>query len=156
LLLWHVADRTGRPSWGLAAGLALGLSVYAYISAWLFAPLLCAALVLAELPRPRWRLLIATAVGAELAVVPMLLFVLSHPGALTARYQLVEVWQAGHPFLENVGRVWRVYTSGFSPGYLFGGTFWIQGGEFFGLLAPLLAVGLVSLWRVRHERFWRL
>jgi len=156
LLLWHAADRSGRASLGFAAGIALGLSVYAYISAWLYAPLLCLALVVAELPRARWRLLVATSFGVELAVLPMAFFLGAHPGALTARYHLVQAWLPGHPLLENVGRVWRVYTSGFSPGYLFSQVFWVQGGELFAILAPALAVGLVGLWQVRGERFWRL
>jgi 4-amino-4-deoxy-L-arabinose transferase-like glycosyltransferase len=156
LLLWHMADRSGRPAIGFAAGIVLGLSVYAYVSAWLFAPLLCLALVLAELPRIRWGLLLATAAGVELAVLPLARFAVGHPGALTARYQLVQAWQPGHPLIENLGRVWRVYTSGFSPDFLFGHVFWIQGGELFALLAAALAVGLVSLWQLRGERFWRL
>jgi len=155
LLLWRTAHRTERWYLGAAAGAVLGLTLYTYISAWLFAPLLCLALVLAELPRIRWRLLLATAIGVELAALPMLFFIAGHPGALTARYQLVQVWQPGHPLLENVGRAWRVYTSGFSPGYLFGQANWIQGGEFFAVLAPALVVGLFALWQERGDRFWR-
>jgi 4-amino-4-deoxy-L-arabinose transferase-like glycosyltransferase len=156
LLLWHVADRSGRWYVGLAAGLMLGLSVYAYISAWLFAPLLCLALLIADLPRPRIMLLAWAAVGAALATFPMMLFLRAHPDALTARYQLVGVWLPGHPLLENLGRIWRVYTSGFSPEYLFHQASWVQGGQFFTILAPVMAVGLVSLWRMRGEPFWRL
>jgi hypothetical protein len=156
LLLWHVADRSGRWYVGMAAGFALGLSVYAYISAWLFAPLLCVALVIAELPRPRVMLLAGAGLGAALAAVPMMLFLRAHPDALTARYQVVSVWLPGHPPAENLGRTWRVYTSGFSPEYLFQQAPWVLGGEFLALLAPLIVVGLVSLWRMRGERFWRL
>jgi hypothetical protein len=94
--------------------------------------------------------------GVDVAVLPMAFFLGAHPDALTARYQLVAAWLPGHPWLENVGRMWRVYTSGFSPEYLFGHASWIQGGEFFALLAAALAVGLVTLWQVRGERFWRL
>jgi hypothetical protein len=32
----------------------------------------------------------------------------------------------------------------------------VQGGEFFAVLAPALAVGLFALWQLRGERFWRL
>jgi hypothetical protein len=156
LLLWQRADQTERWYFGAAAGFVLGLTVYAAIVAWLFAPLLCLALVLAELPRVRWRLLLATALGVDLAVLPMLFFLPAHPGMLTARYQTVQVWQPGHPLLENVGRTWRVYTSGFSPEYLFDHATWVQGGEFFAVLAPALAVGLFALWQLRGERFWRL
>jgi len=156
LLLWQRADQTERWYHGAAAGFVLGMSVYAAIVAWLFAPLLCLALLLAELPRVRWRLLLATALGVDLAVLPMLVFVPAHPGMLTARYQIVRAWLPGHPLVENAGRMWRVYTSGFSPGYLFGNAPWVQGGEFFAVLAAALAVGLVVLWQVRGERFWRL
>jgi hypothetical protein len=156
LLLWHEADRSGRWFVALAAGFALGLSVYAYISAWLFAPLLCVALVVSELPRPRVMLLAGAALGATLATVPMMFFLKAHPDALTARYQVVSVWLPGHPLSENLGRTWRVYTSGFSPEYLFQQAPWVLGGEFLAILAPLIVVGLVSLWRLRGERFWRL
>jgi 4-amino-4-deoxy-L-arabinose transferase-like glycosyltransferase len=156
LLLWHAADHAGRWYLGLAAGFVLGLTVYAYISAWLFAPLLCAALVIAELPRPRVRLLAGAALGASLATLPMMLFLRAHPDALTARYQVVGMWLPGHPLFENLGRAWRVYTSGFSPEFLFQQAPWILGGEFLAILAPLMVVGLVSLWRLRRERFWRL
>jgi hypothetical protein len=156
LLLWHRADQTGRWYHGAVAGFVLGLSVYAAIVAWLFAPLLCLALALAELPRVRWRLLLGTALGVDLALLPMLFFLPSHPGMLTARYNTVSVWLPGHPLLENLGRMWRVYTSGFSPDYLFNHASWVQGGEFLAVLAPALAVGLFGLWTVRGERFWRL
>jgi hypothetical protein len=155
LLLWQMADRSGRWELGLAAGAVLGLSVYAYISAWLYAPLLCLALALAELPRVRWRLLLATAIGVDVAVLPMLFFLSRNPGALTARYQVVQVWLPGHPLLENLGRSWRVYSSGFSPDFLFGHANWIQGGEFFSVLAVALVVGLLAIWPLRGERFWR-
>jgi hypothetical protein len=147
LLLWYVAHRSERWYWGLAAGFVLGLSVYSYISAWLYAPLLCLALVIAELPRPRLRLLGAAAVGAVVATIPMMLFLRAHPDALTARYQVVSLWLPGQPLPENLGRVWRVYTSGFSPEYLFHQAPWVLGGEFLAILAPLIVVGLVALWR---------
>ena len=155
LVVWQRADTSGDWRWGLLAGVALGLSVYAYVSAWLFAPLLCGALLLAELPRIRWRLILATGVGVVLGVLPFALFARENPTALTARYHVVQVWQTGHPLLDNLGRVWRVYTSGFSPGYLFGQTFFIQGGEFFSILALALVLGLVALWGVRNQPFWR-
>jgi hypothetical protein len=156
LVLWQRADQTERWYHGAAAGFVLGLTVYAAIVAWLFAPLLCLALVVAELPRVRWRLLLVTALGVDLALLPMLFFLPAHPGMLTARYSIVQAWQPGHPLLENAGRTWRVYTSGFSPDYLFDHAPWVLGGEFFAVLAPALAVGLFALWQVRGERFWRL
>jgi hypothetical protein len=155
LLLWQMADHRGHAGLGFAAGLVLGLSVYAALIAWPFVPLLFLALVLADLPRLRWRLLVATGLGVDVAVIPLLFFLASHPGALTARYQVVQAWQPGHPLLENLGRTWRVYASGFSPDYLFGHASWIQGGEYFGVLALALVVGLFALWQVRRERFWR-
>ncbi len=156
LLLWRMADESSRWYLGAAAGLVLGLSVYAYRSAWLFAPLLCVGIVLAELPRVRWRLLLSTAIGVDIAGLPFLFFLASHPGALTARYSAVQVWLPGHPLAENLGRVWRIYTSGFSPDFLFGHATWVQGGELFAILAPALVVGLFALWHVRDEPFWRL
>ena len=155
LVAWHRAGSSGGWRWGYVAGAVLGLSVYAYISAWLYAPLLCAALALSELPRIRWRLMLATGAGAVAAMLPLALFLHDRPDVLTARYHVIQVWQPGHPLVENMGRVWRVYTSGFSPSYLFGQASFIQGGEFFSILAAALAIGLVALWSVRRERFWR-
>src|SRR5262249_37864 len=140
LLLWQRADQTERWHHGTAAGLVLGLTVYSAIVAWLLAPLVCLALARAELPRVRWRLLLATALGGGVALVPMALFLPSHPGMLTARYQNVQAWQPGQPAAVNLVRMWRVYVSGFSHDYLFSHAPWVQGGEFFAVLALALAV----------------
>jgi len=156
LLAWRRADQTGHWEKGAGAGMALGLSAYAYSTARLFAPLLLLALVVAELSWRRWRLLLATGAGFALAVVPIALFNVEQPGVLLARFQLISVFQESHSLGESVDRVWRVYTSGFSPDLLFLRAPWIQGGELFAVLAVPLVAGLVATWGRRREPFWRL
>lgn len=155
LLLWWKASQELDLSAALLCGAVYGLTTYAYPTARLFVPLLLIAMLLSELPSPRWRLVFPAWFGAGLMMVPLLAFNHQHPGALTVRYQLISVFADAHSLFEAVDRVWRVYTSGFSLRFLFWQTVWWQGGEFFALLALPLALGLVALWRRRREPFWR-
>lgn len=155
LLLWWKADRESSLRAALLAGGVLGLATYAYPTARLYVPLLLVALLVSELPGPRWRLVAIAWLGGGLMMLPLLLFNQGHPGALIARYQLISVFTDAHSPLEALDRVWRVYTSGFSLRFLFWQTAWWQGGEFFAVLALPLVLGLVALWRRRRDPFWR-
>jgi hypothetical protein len=134
----------------------IGLSLYTYPTAWLFAPLTCVALAASELPRMRWRLLLPAALGAAAAAAPMAWFMRTHPGALLGRFELISVFQGQPSWPELLNRIGRVYLSDLSPGYLFQSTFFTQGGELFPLLAAPIVVGLVVLWRRRRDAFARL
>ena len=143
LLLWHRADQTGRWYDGAAAGFVLGLSVYAAIVAWLFAPLLCLALALAELPRVRRR-----QHREELASLD--------PGRVAEQVVRREAARvdAPHPAQVLEHRVpGQPHRDDLVPRREHAR---VQGGEFLAVLAPALAVGLFALWTVRRERFWRL
>ena len=155
LLLWHRAQSDDDWRWAVRGGVALGLAAYAYSTARLFVPLLLVALVVAELSLSRWRLLVAIAVTVGAMMFPILLFNAEHPGSLLARYQLISVFADSHSRWESIARVWRTYTSAFSPSLLFMQALWIQGGEFFLALAPLLAAGVVGLWRRRRDPYFR-
>lgn len=156
----------GRPWLALAAGAALGLSVYAYSTSRLLAPLSVAAAVAAAPGRRWWRCHIATGVGFAAAVVPYLWFVLTHPGALTGRFRALSyvddaalsTWGKATTFV-------REYLSYFGP------TFLLTGGdpnprhatgltgEAFVTVVALALVGLVTLARsggFRRDPFWRL
>jgi hypothetical protein len=69
---------------------------------------------------------------------------------------MLSVFTGSNSWVESAGRVWRVYTSGFSPSFLFLSATWTVGGEMFFGLAPALVAGLVALWRRRSEPFARL
>lgn len=155
LVFWWKAS-TGRSwRWAAATGVALGLATYAYTTARMYVPLLCIALALSELPRPRWRLLLAVAVPAAILAVPMALFMHSHPGVLFSRLNLISNFSTAHTWPVRISRFWRVYTSGFAPNFLFHGTWAFLGGEFFDVLAVPLVIGIVALWKVRADPFWR-
>ena len=81
---------------------------------------------------------------------------LAHGDALTARFQLLSIFNDARGLADVAGRFWRVYTSAFSPGFLFESAYFMQGGQLLLTLAPLIAVGLVGLWLNRHDPFWRL
>lgn len=155
LVLWRKASTASSWRWAAATGVTLGIATYAYTTARMYVPLLCIALALSELPRPRWRLLLAVAVPAAILAVPMALFMHSHPGALFSRLNLISNFSTAHTWPVRISRFWRVYTSGFAPNFLFHGTWASLGGEFFDVLAVPLVVGIAALWKVRADPFWR-
>lgn len=164
LLAWWWADE--KASWrrALLAGALLGLSAYAYATMRLFFLLLILALIVAYLPQLRTHGRVVGAAGLVALIVycPVLFWNSQHPGALTARFTQVSIFSQAHSLREIADYFWRSYSSAFSLG------FWFQTGDPWGRhstghggvlylgLAPLLAWGLVGVWRRRREGFWRL
>jgi hypothetical protein len=79
---------------GVAAGLLLGLLTYSYTGSRLLGPLLAGALV-AFAGRDRWRLVLAAWVTFAVALIPVAVYALRHPGNLTARYDATTIARDG-------------------------------------------------------------
>lgn len=156
LLFWARALRRESDLDAFVAGLGLGLSAYAYSTGRLYMLLLVLALVAAGFPWRRARLIFVTGAVAVAMWLPAVAWNASHGNALTARFQLLSIFNDAHSTGEAIDRFWRVYTSAFSPGFLFESAFFMQGGQLFLSLAPFIAVGLGGLWLHRREPFWRL
>lgn len=155
---WARYERRGGWRWLILAGAAIGLSGYAYAAGRPFAVLVGAALVVAYLGTG-WRRWGPALLAAEVAAVvyfPILLWARGHPGAMTARLdQGISISTTARSGPELIDHLWRVYTSAWSPAYLFQTSWFIQGGALYASLAPLLALGVIALWRHRHEPIWR-
>jgi 4-amino-4-deoxy-L-arabinose transferase-like glycosyltransferase len=79
---------------GIAAGVFLGLFTYSYTGSRLLGPLLTAALVVFA-GGGRWRLVLAAWATFAVALVPVALYALRHPGNLTARYDATTIARDG-------------------------------------------------------------
>ena len=156
LLLWLRAQRRHSYRYAAGAGLALAVSGYAYSTGRLFMPLLVVALLVCAFPWHSEGRVAMCALVAALGWLPALVFDQLHHHALTARFNTISVFTDAHSPLDAAGRVWRVYSSALSPQFLFQSAPFIQGGELFVTLVPLLLIGLAALWRHRHDPFWRL
>jgi hypothetical protein len=87
-----------RKSWtiaeGVVVGAVIGLLLYSYTGSRLLAPLLAAALAVFA-GRVRWRWLFAAWGSFAAFVVPLGVYALCHPGALTARYGATTIARDG-------------------------------------------------------------
>lgn len=109
--LWR-AFRTGSRLWYAVAGALLGLSLYTYQAARLLPVLVAVAFALHGLLRRSWSgrdtvNLIVTAAFAALVALPLGIYALRHPGALSARIDQAVILDAGRPLTEQAGAVAR-------------------------------------------------
>ena len=164
LLAWQWAEENVRWHRALIAGVLLGLSAYAYATMRLFLLLLILAMIAAYLPqlRTHGRAVVAAGYAALAVYCPVIVWNFQHPDALTARFTEVSIFSQANTPREIAAYFWRAYSSAFSLGFLFQtGDPWGRhstghGGELYLALAPLLAWGLIGVWRRRREPFWRL
>jgi 4-amino-4-deoxy-L-arabinose transferase-like glycosyltransferase len=162
LLLQHAANRQ-QWSWPIAAGLGalLGLMIYTYSVGRLLAPLFALGLAF-FFTRQRWRSIVLTWIFFSLTLLPLALFTLRHPGALSERFKYVTYVkpedtrsQIGVRFIQNYAgnispRSWLVYGDPEPRHHLLG-----MGSLLIGVVA-LAALGLiVVLARYRREAWWR-
>jgi len=162
LMLQHAAKRE-RWSWLIAAALGglLGLMTYTYSVGRLLA--LPFALGLAFFfTRQRWRKVVLTWIVFGLTLLPLGVFTLRHPGALSERFKFVSFVQPGDTRSQIAFRFVQNYVENFSPRR------WLAYGDpeprhhlpgmgslLIGAVA-LSALGLiVVLWRYRREAWWR-
>lgn len=164
LLTWRWAEANASWRRALLPGALLGLSAYAYATMRLFFLLLILALIAAYVMQWRTygRAVGAAGLAALIVYSPVLVWNSQHSDALTARFTQVSIFSQAHSLPDIADSFWRVYSSAFSLGFWFQtGDPWGRhstghGGELYLALAPLLAWGLVGLWRRRREAFWRL
>jgi len=119
LLATFRAYEENSSRWAAAAGAAIGLSLYAYSTFRLLAPLQ-ALVVIACYPHPRYlRRHLALIAAAALASVPFCAYLLAHPHELTARFAILTY--LGRDDLGLIGKAAMFverYLGYFGPGFL--------------------------------------
>jgi hypothetical protein len=164
LLLWlERVSRLGRYGVldGVVAGAFLGSIAYSYTGSRLLGPLLAAALVVFA-GRGRWRFVVLAWTSFVLALVPMALYALRHPGNLTARYEATTIARDGRSgpevVLQAIANWFRDVdpfhwaTAGDPAPYIHNGGY----GSLFGAVVLLAVAGVVLvLSRRRADLWWR-
>ncbi len=164
LLCLCKAQDGGGPRWYLAAGCLLAVAVFAYSAGRVAVALLVVALTVAECwwTRRILRGWLLTLVPVAAAYTVLAAWSQAHPGALIERFNLISIWADHAPLPTVVGRFVGNYLTYFGPDFLF-----IEGDhqprhavQFGGVLLwitlPLIAAGLVAVWRKRDKPFVRL
>jgi hypothetical protein len=164
LLLW--LERTWRLTrWttleGIAAGLLLGLLVYSYTGSRLLGPLLAAALAVFA-GGGRWRWLLAAWAAFAVALLPIGIYAIRHPGALTARYEQTTIARDRRSLTAVVAEAignwfkdanpWHWATAGDPAPYVHNGGY---GALFAAVVAPAIAGAVLVLLRQRRSLWWR-
>jgi 4-amino-4-deoxy-L-arabinose transferase-like glycosyltransferase len=163
LLLLYEASRREEWSWRIAAPLAflLGLMTYTYSIGRLLAPLFALGLVF-FFTRRRWRGVVLVWVLFGVTLLPLAVFTLRNPGALSERYKFVTYVKPGDTQTQIALRFVKNYVGNFSP------RSWLIKGDpeprhhlpgmgslLFGMVI-LAALGFILiLLRHRREAWWR-
>jgi hypothetical protein len=146
---------------GVAAGILLGLFTYSYTGSRLLGPLLAAALVVFA-GRERRRLLFAAWATFAVALIPVGVYAIRHPGNLTARYEATTIARDGLSGIRLVLQAIANWAKDLNPlhwatagdpaPYIHNGGY----GAFYAGVLALAVAGVVLV--LRHERanpFWR-
>jgi hypothetical protein len=165
LLLLATERAWRRKQWsvseGVVVGCVLGLLLYSYTGSRLLAPLLAAALVVFA-GRGRWRWLVAAWGSSAAFLIPLGVYALRHPGAVTARYGATTITREGYSTLWLVLQAianwfhdfnpWHWATAGDPAPYVHNGGY----GAFYGAVIALAVAG-VAIVLIRHRRdlWWR-
>jgi 4-amino-4-deoxy-L-arabinose transferase-like glycosyltransferase len=164
LLLLALQRAWRRRCWtiteGLAAGSVLGLLLYSYTGNRLLAPLFAGALgVFAG--RGRWRWLLAAWGSFAAFVLPLAIYALRHPGALTARYGATTItreesgiWlilQAIANWFHDINP-WHWATAGDPAPYVHNGGY---GALYGAVVAGAILGSVIVLMRRRADLWWR-
>ncbi len=149
--------RTGRGREIAASGALFGLSLYAYSTARLLAPLTVGAVALLHARHPEarrhaWRFLLPFAILAA----PLAGYMLLHPGVLTWRLASASIGADGASPAGILGRFLLNHAGYFSPRFLF-----LEGdpnprhgtgrGVLLWMWAPLIALGMWRAWKRRRD-----
>ena len=164
LLLW--LERTSRHgrygvAEGVVAGALVGLLTYSYTGSRLLGPLFAGALVVFA-GRGRWRFVLSAWGMFLAALVPMAVYAIRHPGALTARYEATTIARDGMSAARVVVQAvanwfhdvnpWHWATAGDPAPYIHNSGY----GAFFAAVALLALAGMVLVLRRRRaDRWWR-
>ena len=116
LLLLQYAAKRAPWSWPGAAGLGalLGLMAYTYSVGRLLAVLLALGLAF-FFTRQRWRMVVLTWVVFGLTLLPLAVFTVRHPGALSERFKFVSFVKPGDTRSQIAIRFVQNYVENFSP-----------------------------------------
>jgi len=163
LLLLSRAAKRERWSWQIVAGLGvlLGLMVYSYSVGRMLAPIFAIGLVFFA-GRRRWRNVVLTWIVFGVTLVPLAVFTVRHPGALSERFKFVTYVKPENTSSEIAIRFVQNYLGNFSP------RSWLIKGDpeprhhlpgmgslLFGVAALSLLGFCVVLLRHRGDRWWR-
>jgi hypothetical protein len=161
LLALERTCRKGRwtPRSGVLVGLLLGLLLYSYTGSRLLAPLLALALVVfAGAGRWRWLATAWTTFGAFLLLLAI--YVVRHPGAVSARYEATTIARGGRSAAWIVMQAvanwfhdidpWFWATSGDPAPYVHNGGY----GSIFAVVVAFAIVGLVIVVKSRWSDLW--
>ena len=163
LLLLQRAAKSEQWSWRICAGLGvlLGLIFYVYSVGRLLAPLFALGLVF-FLTRRRWRSVVLTWILFAVTLLPLAVFTVRHPGALSERFKHVTYIKPGMARSQIAIRFVKNYARDFSP------WIWLVRGDpeprhhlpgmgslLVGVVL-LAALGLlIVMWRHRRDAWWR-
>jgi hypothetical protein len=146
---------------GVAAGALLGMFTYSYTGSRLLGPLLAGALVVFA-GRERRRLFFAAWATFAVALLPVGVYAIRHPGNLTARYEATTIARDGlsgiHLVLQAIANWARDLnplhwaTAGDPAPYIHNGGY---GAFYAGVLALAVAGVVLVLRRERANPFWR-
>ena len=164
LLLW-LERAWRRARWtipeGIVVGLLLGLLVYSYTGSRLLGPLLAAVLAVFA-GRGRWRWLVSAWASFAVVLLPVGVYALRHPGALTARYEQTTIAREGRSALEVAGEAvgnwfkdanpWHWATAGDPAPYVHNGGY---GALYAAVVALAIAGAVLVLVRQRGDLWWR-
>jgi hypothetical protein len=154
--LWCLSSRTPTPRQFGLAGVFLAFAIFGYTTARLEVGLIAIAIGLAWGLRRTpgwWRAWIPIAVGYAVLGT----YALLNPGALTARFDYLNIWADGASPPVVVGRFVTNYFTSIGPRFLFlsGDANPRQntqiGGMLLWVMAPLLVAGILVCWERRHE-----
>jgi hypothetical protein len=115
-----------RPLGALPVAIALGALTYVYAGGRFLAPLLAASL-LVLVDRRRWRWVATALAGFALTQLPLLLYTLAHPGALSRRFDATTfihggmspfevAWRTAFNYVQDL-QLWQYVVSGDSKPY---------------------------------------
>ena len=165
-LTFMEADRIGVAA---LAGAVLGVGIYSHIAAWIFLPLYVLLTWIAiVLERKKRQLALAVGVGFLLPLLPLFVWLRSHPGMVGSILGGYHVYDARHlsplqgarEFLNynNIQERISVYWDYFNPAYLFfaGGSNLAvatrRAGVFPIALAVFMTFGIYDLWAKRRSQ----
>ena len=144
---------------GVVAGLLLGSITYSYTGSRLFGPLLAGAVVIFG-GRGRWRFVVLAWIAFALALVPIAIYALRHPGNLTARYEATTIARDGRSgpevVLQAIANWFRDVdpfhwaTAGDPAPYIHNGGY----GALFGAVVVLAVAGVVLVLARQWASLW--
>jgi len=148
-----------RIGYGVVAGALVGLITYSYTGSRLLGPLLALALVVFA-GRGRWRFVISAWATVVVALLPIAVYALRHPGNLTARYEATTIARDGlsapRVVLQAIGNwfrdvnPWHWATGGDPAPYIHNGGY----GALFGAVVVLALAGVVLVLAHQRESLW--